>query len=403
VTTSTSQQGHVAKLIGKHGYVAFNRGVGGNTSAQMLARLSTDVLGIASLYGVVVVSGANDAAADDATLQGTCEDIYRDIIGTDSTIRCVVCEAFPSTSGNREGTVNLAAVTAIDDPRCTYTDTDGWITPATDTHDGQHPNDSGGTKIEAKMQEIIIPADPSEFIATPASSSRINLSWTDDADNETGFLIEMSADGSTGWSEVTTTAANATSYSHTALTANTTYYYRISAINAAGASAYATGNATTESGGSNSSESSASSQSSVEFSSSSSHSSASSSSSNDEQEPFMTTLDTVHNTFPSIFVNDDDAGTISKIDEHTFRYLEVKTIRGPVTVELDSPYANSEIRYTLNGKNPTNTSPKYVGPLVFRQNATGEKTTVKARIYDKTNSNVKSKIIRLEFRVIPMQ
>jgi hypothetical protein len=78
----------------------------------------------------------------------------------------------------------------------------------------------------------------------------------------------------------------------------------------------------------------------------------------------------------------------------------VKTLHGPVTVELDSPYANSEIRYTLNGKNPTNTSPKYFGPLVFRQNATGEKTTVKARIYDKTNSNVKSKIIRLEFRVI---
>jgi hypothetical protein len=26
---------------------------------------------------------------------------------------------------------------------------------------------------------------------------------------------------------------------------------------------------------------------------------------------------------------------------------------------------------------------------------------VRARIYDKTNSNVKSKIIRLEFRVIP--
>lgn len=108
----------------------------------------------------------------------------------------------------------------------------------------------------------------------------------------------------------------------------------------------------------------------------------------------------VHNSFPAVFINDDDPGVITKIDEMVSQYARKPTLRGPVTIEMESPFANSEIRYTLNGENPTPTSLKYSAPLVFRQNATGEKTTMKARIYDRSNSNVKSRIIRLEFRVL---
>lgn len=96
-------------------------------------------------------------------------------------------------------------------------------------------------------------------------------------------------------------------------------------------------------------------------------------------------------------------GIPSKIDESVSRTTGFPRIRYPTALHLLSPYSNSEIRYTLNGKNPTNNSYLYTGPLMFRQNATGEKTTVKARIYDKTNSNVKSRIIRLEFRVLPVK
>ena len=68
---------------------------------------------------------------------------------------------------------------------------------------------------------------------------------------------------------------------------------------------------------------------------------------------------------------------------------------------MDSPYANSDIRYTLNGKNPNPSSKKYEGPLTFRQNASGsDRKVIKARIYDKTNMGVKGRIIRLEFRVV---
>jgi hypothetical protein len=80
----------------------------------------------------------------------------------------------------------------------------------------------------------VIPASPSSLTTTTASSSQINLSWADNSNNETGFVVERQ-NGST-WTVLTTTAANATSYSDSGLTANTAYTYRVSAINAAGTS-----------------------------------------------------------------------------------------------------------------------------------------------------------------------
>ncbi len=56
--------------------------------------------------------------------------------------------------------------------------------------------------------------------------------------------------------------------------------------------------------------------------------------------------------------------------------------------------------YALNGEIPNEHVAEICRSAGIRKNATGEKTAVKARIYDKTNSNVKSRIIRLEFRVI---
>jgi hypothetical protein len=52
----------------------------------------------------------------------------------------------------------------------------------------------------------------------------------------TGYLVETSADGSTGWSTVTTTGAVLT-YTDTGLTNGTIRYYRVSAINTIGTSA----------------------------------------------------------------------------------------------------------------------------------------------------------------------
>jgi hypothetical protein len=71
-------------------------------------------------------------------------------------------------------------------------------------------------------------AAPTGLAATAISDTRIDLSWTDSHTGEAGFQIDRSTDNST-WTTVATTAANATSYSNTGLSASTTYYYRIRA------------------------------------------------------------------------------------------------------------------------------------------------------------------------------
>jgi hypothetical protein len=69
------------------------------------------------------------------------------------------------------------------------------------------------------------------------SSSQINLTWSDNSNNEDGFEIERSLDGVT-FSTIATTAANVTDYSDTGLAAETTYDYRVLAFNANGNNGY---------------------------------------------------------------------------------------------------------------------------------------------------------------------
>ena len=82
------------------------------------------------------------------------------------------------------------------------------------------------------------PAAPSGLTATAASSSQINLSWTNNSNNETGFKIDQatSSDFTQGLTTVTV-GANTTTYNATGLAAGTTYYYRVRATNANGDSA----------------------------------------------------------------------------------------------------------------------------------------------------------------------
>ncbi len=71
-----------------------------------------------------------------------------------------------------------------------------------------------------------LPAKPTDLTATAASTSQIDLSWTDNAGSETGYRIERSPDGST-WTEIATVGANVTSYSDTGLSEATLYHYRV--------------------------------------------------------------------------------------------------------------------------------------------------------------------------------
>jgi titin len=81
------------------------------------------------------------------------------------------------------------------------------------------------------------PAAPSGLSATAVSSNRVDLSWTDNASNESSFVIERSTDG-VSYAQIAMVGANIATYSNTGLSASTTYHYRVRATNSAGNSAY---------------------------------------------------------------------------------------------------------------------------------------------------------------------
>ena len=84
-----------------------------------------------------------------------------------------------------------------------------------------------------------VPAAPSNLTATAVSGSQINLSWTDNANDETGFKIERcQGNNCSGFVEIAQVGANVTTFSNTGLARNTRYSYRVRAFNAVGNSAY---------------------------------------------------------------------------------------------------------------------------------------------------------------------
>ena len=115
--------------------------------------------------------------------------------------------------------------------------------------------DTDGRSLKIRIRgtpKVGPPAKPTGLSANAMGRDRINLSWTDPSMDGgsaiTGYRIESSADGSTGWTDVVAdTGTTTTSYSHTGLHANTTLYYRVSAINVEGTpGASDTANATTD-------------------------------------------------------------------------------------------------------------------------------------------------------------
>ena len=80
---------------------------------------------------------------------------------------------------------------------------------------------------------------PSGLVATAASSSQVNLTWSDNATTEDSFELDRATDSAFTSGLVTTKlAANTSSREVTGLAAATTYYFRMRAITSAGSSAY---------------------------------------------------------------------------------------------------------------------------------------------------------------------
>ena len=89
-------------------------------------------------------------------------------------------------------------------------------------------------------KSLSLPVGPTNLTATKASSTQIDLNWSDNSDpafNEDGFRIERRKEASGTYAEIATIGQNVTTYSDV-LSQEGTYYYRVRAYNSLGNSSY---------------------------------------------------------------------------------------------------------------------------------------------------------------------
>ncbi len=83
-----------------------------------------------------------------------------------------------------------------------------------------------------------IPASPGGLAASAVSTTQINLQWSDNSSNETGFDVQRAASASGPFTQIASVGAGVATYQDTGLSSATTYYYQVYAYNSAGNSGY---------------------------------------------------------------------------------------------------------------------------------------------------------------------
>ena len=92
-------------------------------------------------------------------------------------------------------------------------------------NDAAHSNVASATTLSSATDRA-----PGNLSATATSSNEIDLSWSDNTGDITGFKIERcEGKGCSNFIEIASVAANVTSYQNTNLTALTAYSYRVRA------------------------------------------------------------------------------------------------------------------------------------------------------------------------------
>ncbi len=145
------------------------------------------------------------------------------------------------TSGS--GYTNIATLAAN---TTSYSDT--GLTAGTTYYYRVLAANNGGTSAAASVSTATLenaPTPPSGLTATSFDHANVDLSWTDNASNESGFKIERSTTSGSGFTLVATVSANVTTYRDSGRSPLTTYYYRVSATNTGGDSPYTSEASTT--------------------------------------------------------------------------------------------------------------------------------------------------------------
>lgn len=113
----------------------------------------------------------------------------------------------------------------------------GGRSGASSSSSSSSSSSASGTAVDAGGSTItdpgVAPLASTTVTASPATSSTVNLVWTDIA-GESGYRVERSADGASGWTTAASLPENATTATDTGLAATTTYYYRVIATTKGG-------------------------------------------------------------------------------------------------------------------------------------------------------------------------
>jgi hypothetical protein len=134
------------------------------------------------------------------------------------------------------GTLSGTAPNFYFTPNVSWVGTTSFTFHATD---GQ-ANSAPATVTITVQPTTSVPGTPVNLTAQAVSTSQINLTWSDNSNNEDGFIIER-ANGS-NWTQVGSVGPSygpyTVTFSNTGLQSNKSYTYRVRAFNVIGSSAY---------------------------------------------------------------------------------------------------------------------------------------------------------------------
>ena len=82
------------------------------------------------------------------------------------------------------------------------------------------------------------PAKPTQVTASATAYNKVNVAWVDNSNNETGFEVYRATFDGGPYTIVTTTSPNVTSLVDSTVSASTTYFYKVQAVNLYGGSGY---------------------------------------------------------------------------------------------------------------------------------------------------------------------
>ena len=175
-----------------------------------------DTISVAAGYNWYKFSIATPAVYTIDTLSGTLQDNFMHLYGPDG---------FNFLEFNDDGGSDYAArIIEYLNAGTYYVKVRAYSQTATGTY-------------SIKLTTGTPPANPTALNAVAVSSNQINLSWQNNANNQTSYKVERRIEAG-DWTEVVTLPANSVGYPDSGLSINTFYSYRVRAYNLAGYSDY---------------------------------------------------------------------------------------------------------------------------------------------------------------------